>query len=391
MKPDARELQSAVGSSLMKQPPRYLAIAIAAVGFASFAQAEVPDAEQLAQRFRPYYKFTVDKGREAYRPCSWQWFLAHADLYRGKTRLASSTDLSGDYTKLLRYADADIRTTRRPFGDVLELRTIAGSAGGEPWEKVINDGAGLYVQCEDAGDGFVVLTYWTLFAYNKTTFRIRLFGKNFFDGDHEGDIIAVTVVYDHKRDQLVRASYGIHGEVLDSFDLVPSTAEHNVSLPGRDPENHQVSVSAKLIRPHRDYQNGRGLRRRSSPEIYLVGDPASGRWEHLAVFCEWGAHEPWPNPTGDFISAPKHTGNDVSFLPKRVRYIGSFSNPAPEERPFVYFNGKWGNDPEGIIFHRSCFYPEGRKQNRFRIPESSFVDRDPFGEGTLHWPPAKGY
>ena len=48
-----------------------LVITVAVAEIVGGAQAEVPDAEQLAQRFRPYYKFSVDNGnsQEPRRPC----------------------------------------------------------------------------------------------------------------------------------------------------------------------------------------------------------------------------------------------------------------------------------------------------------------------------------
>jgi len=184
----------------------------------SKVRAAVDDGESLANRFRPYYKFSVDRGREPCRPCSWQWFAAHAELYRDQKRLATGADFATNPAKLLSFPDADIRTTRNPVG-LLSLRATFQTRAGEPWPAVINEGAGLYAQCEDAGGGFVVLTYWTLFGYNKTTVT----------GDHEGDITAVTVVYDRTHDRLVRASYGIHGRVIDSFDLIPPKKPSQVS------------------------------------------------------------------------------------------------------------------------------------------------------------------
>jgi hypothetical protein len=344
----------------------------------SAANAQVPDGETLAERFRPYYKFSVDRGREPCRPCSWQWFAAHGELYHGAQRLATASQLASDPSNLLSFADADIRTTRQPVG-LLKLRAkTPESHAGEPWSAVINDGAGLYAQCEDAGGGLIVLTYWTLFGFNKTTVT----------GDHEGDIIAVTVIYSRFSNRLVRVSYGMHGAVIESFDL-PPTSEELVELKGRDPENKPVSILARRVRTPRNYQDGPWWHSPSRAEVYFAQDPDSRRFEHLAIYCEWGSHEPWPNPTGSVMTAPKHTGDDVSFLPRKVRYLGSFADPTPTEAPFVYFNGVWGDDPKGIIFHRACFYPEGRAKNRFKIPLNKFVDRDFFDGARLGWPPAK--
>jgi hypothetical protein len=349
-------------------------------------RAEVPDAEQLTQRFRPYYKFSLGSGgaQEPCRPCSWQWFTAHSELFHSGTRVATSQQLRDDPRLLLAVTDGNILSTQNPTGP-LKLRPAPQAAEGEPWPSVINTGAGLYAQVEDAGDNFVVLTYWTLFGFNRTTPLGAAAG-----GNHEGDLTAVTLVYDRLQDQLVRAFFGLHGRILESFDLLGANVIGEQQLVGRRENGGAERVTAKIIRIARDraYQNGPFYYSPAAPpDLYLVQDPQSGRFEHLAVFCEWGSHEPWPNPHGSAILAPEHKGDGISFLPKQVRFLGSFNNPVAAELPFVYFNGYWGKVPKGIIFHRSCFYPEGRKRNHFTIPEPSFVDRDPYGEGTLRWPP----
>jgi hypothetical protein len=377
-----------MASSTLYRSWRYVVLGMAALGILPSARAEVRDAEQLAQRFRPYYKFSLGNGgaQEPCRPCSWQWFVAHSDLFHGNTRIATSQQLRDDPRLLQAVADGNILSTKNPTGP-LKLRPDPQAAEGEPWPSVINTGAGLYAQVEDGGDNFVVLTYWTLFGFNRTTPMGEAAG-----GNHEGDLTAVALVYDRLQDQLVRAFFSLHGRILESFDLAGANVTGEQELMGRRENGGTEQVAAKVIRIARDhaYQNGPFYYSPAAPpDLYLVRDPQSRRFEHLAIFCEWGSHEPWPNPHGSAILVPGHTGDGISFLPEKVRFLGAFSNPIPAEAPFVCFNGYWGNVPKGIIFHRSCFYPEGRKQNHFKIPELSFVDRDPYGEGTLRWPPSR--
>ena len=347
-------------------------------------QTVVSDAEQLAQRFRPYYKFSVENGstQEPCRPCSWEWFVSHSRLFRGDKLIATTDQLLKNPRLILSVPDGNILTSQRPTTP-LQIRPNVDGQTGEPWDNVINSGAGLYAQVEDAGNNYVVLTYWTLFAFNRTT----------VSRDHEGDITALVLVYDRNQNKLVRASYAIHGKVLESFDLEFPISISDAQLVGRRADGATESVIARVSRisDSRKYQNGPYWHSPAIPaDLYFVRDPQSGRFEHLAMFCEWGSHEPWPNPHGSVVAAPKHGGEGISFLPHQVRLLGSISNPVPKESPFVLFNGLWGNDPKGLIFHRSCFYSEGRKSNHFKIAETSFVDRDPFGEGTLPWPPPRG-
>jgi hypothetical protein len=364
-----------------------LAVVAAMTVFACSGQAEVPDAEQLAQRFRPYYKFSMEgNSQEPCRPCSWQWFAAHSDLFLGQNRIATFDQLRKDPSLILSLPYGNILRTKNPTGP-LKLIPTEGTAAGEPWPDVINTGAGLYAQVEDAGDNFVILTYWSLFAFNQTTAIEALGG-----GNHTGDIIAVVLVYDRTRDQLVRASYGMHGRIIESFDLTGATFAGERELSGCRVDGSTECVKAKAfcIAPDRRYENGPYYYSPSDPaELYMVQDPKSKQFEHLAVYCEWGSHEPWPNPYGSVWLTPSHNGMGISFLPVAVRFLGAFNHPAQAEAPFVYFNGYWGKVPKGIIFHRSCFYPEGRKRNHFKIPGNSFVDRDPFGNGTLPWPPLR--
>lgn len=364
-----------------------LAAAGALAGLACGALAQVPDAAQLAQRFRPYEKFSVEGNvQEPCRPCSWQWFAAHSDLFCGQVRLATSGQLRNDPSLILSEPEGNILSATNRTGP-LKLIPAAGAAAGEPWPAVIQTGAGLYAQVEDAGDNFVVLTYWSLFAFNQTTALGTWLGAN-----HTGDITAIVLVYDRKRDQLVRACYGMHGRILEAFDLAGADVVGRRELSGCRPDGEPEHVTAKVIRiaPGRTYQTGPYYYRPSAPaELYLVQDPQSKRFEHLAVFCEWGSHEPWPNPNGYVPLAPSHNGEGISFLPATVRFLGAFRQPAKPEAPFVYFNGYWGEVPKGIIFHRSCFYPEGRRRNHFKIPATGFVDRDPFGKSILPWPPVR--
>src|SRR5262249_41368399 len=104
---------------------------------------------ELVQRFRPYYKFSIDQGDEPCHPCSWQWFVDHSELWRGSVKLQTPTNL-------LELADADIRRTGSPTA-VLQLRPRAGFRTGEPWSAVIDEGAGLYAQAEDVDSRHVVL------------------------------------------------------------------------------------------------------------------------------------------------------------------------------------------------------------------------------------------
>lgn len=351
----------------------------------NLAQAGTNDAAQLALRFRPYYKFSTSwRRQEPCRPCSWQWLAGHSDLFRGQTRIATAAQLRADPGLILSVPEGSLLAVQHPAG-ALKLIPEKDSKAGEPWDAVIDTGAGLYAEVEEAGHGLAVITYWSLFAFNQSTWLGSMGG-----GNHSGDIIAVAVVYDRSGDRIVRVAFGMHGRIVEMFDLDGPESTTPVELTGREPNGAAERIKAIRLRIGKDhcYASGPSYFHPAKPaEVYLVRDPQTGRFEHLAVFCEYGSHEPWPSAGGSVPVAGSHNGDGVSFLPKCVRLLGSFGNPDKAEAPFVLFNGYWGAVPKGIAFHRAAFYPEGRKQNHFGIPERAFVDRDLFGGGALPWPP----
>jgi hypothetical protein len=360
--------------------------AVLVLVLAGAAHAGVKDAAVLAQRFRPYYKFSVGHwwAEEPCRPCSWQWFAAHGDLWRGQTRLATADQLRTDPGRIVTVPEGNLLTTRHPTG-LLKLIPLKSAWAGESWEQVIDTGAGLYAQVEDAGNGRVAIIYWSLFAFNRAPLLGALAG-----GNHTGDITAVALVYDRTHDRLIRAAFGMHGRLMEVFDLTAPATTTEVELSGHRAEGGTGRMRAQVLHLGRDqtYASGPAYFHPGKPaEVYLVQDPQSARFEHLAVFCEWGSHEPWPSARGYVPLAGAHNGDGISFLPKCVRLIGSFGDPVKAESPLVYFNGYWGRVPKGIAFHRAAFYPEGRRHNHFKIPESAFVDRDLFDGGPLPWPP----
>jgi hypothetical protein len=302
--------------------------------------------------------------------------------------IATTAQLAGNPRLILSIPDGNILHSANHTGP-LQLQPNDNAAGGESWDAVVNTGAGLYAQVEDAGNNYVVITYWTLFGFNRTTAARHL------GGDHLGDITGVVVVYDRTTDSLVRASFGMHGDVLESFDLAFPANTAETQLVGERMDGHLESVPAKIIRipDSRKYQDGNPVM--YSPaipaDLYFVKDPRTGKFEHLAIFHEWGSHEPWPNSHGSYKLAPKHDGEGISFVPKRVRFLGSIANPESTNAPFVLFNGHWGNQnsPRSPIFHSACFYPEGRPHNHFGIPEGIFADSDPFSKGPVDWPPPR--
>lgn len=349
------------------------------------------DHEALAQRFRPYFKFSGDPGHggEKVRPVSWQWFVSNSQLsLHGKTVLTQA-QLAANPAQILGQSDpdgsmSDIRHAAAKDARY-ELSPNSSAYGGQTWTDIAGSGAGLYAQVEELAGGYVVLIYWMLFMYNSGT------GGPAFD--HAGDIGAVSVVYDRTRDMLIRANFVMHGAVLEEFDLQGSASITPATLTGVAVNGGQEAVQTAVIAiaDDRQYQNGPSWHSPTKPaQVSFARDPATGRFEHMVAFIEWGTHEAWPSASGSVTAAPQHNGDDVSFLPATIRFLGSLTSPTPAEAPVLFFNGKWG-DPPGFIFHyMSCHTGDAATQP----VTGAMTDRNPYLQGPnpgggLSWPPLR--
>lgn len=324
----------------------------------------VNEYSQLAQRFRPYLKFSraVDAGSgvvdEKYRPASWRWLysnsslVVHGDVIQAN--LTTNPEIVLEYSKMPNYAN-----------DSVSLIPGPGAWGGQSWAEV-QAGEGIYARLSELGDTagqMVIITYWVLFARN--------------DGaqNHDGDLIGVMLVYDRASDAIVRVAYSAHGTTLHTFDLTNADLPVAVILRGRTIDGGQESVEAvRVAVPESAFAaDGRGLIQPSFPHVYFTKDPETGNYEHLAVYMEWGAHEPYPNEGGSFFGTTRND-DGISFLPSKVAVLG------PADAPFMAYGGLLGDDPKAIQRH---------KMWHDFLPFVGAVDRNPYeSHAQLRWPPS---
>ena len=348
------------------------------------AALSAQDAQVFAQRFRPYLKTTLADGElETARPCSWQWFVGSCNLEDSSDDVVvPQLSMAADPSALLQPPGADVTVAHAGANDPGYTLHLAADVyqDGEPWIYVIHDAHGVYAHVEEVDNTLVNIEYTILWAFNRATAN-----------DHDGDITSITVVYDRGCDRLTRVTYSLHGVVLESFRLAQPVSIELVQLIGTDQNLNAATVSAaKLsVGPSDSYEEGEGLLSASDPYVYLARDPVSLRFEHPVIYAENGAHEPWPNSTGWEDFAPAHTGDGLSFLPDSVHVLGTLLAPNLDDVPFLRYNGTFGTDPAAIIFHRSWFWPQGRTNNPYGIPESRFSDSDPYvTHDNLLWPPS---
>ena len=354
---------------------KILSLALGWILIAAASAAKTPpDADALAQRFRPYMKFSFDKNsQEPIPPAPWPWYFAASELIRDNQVLLDSRQLLEHPERVLEFADVRALGSNPRIADAKLVKRV-GLPNGEPWDRVIAGGLGIYAHVTEIDARYVNIEYWTLYASNKGT----VFPS---ETDHRGDLTAIHVVFDRFLDSLVRVGFGIHGLAIEIFELRGAAVAPS-QLTGVDPAGNPVAVSAARyqVGQHRQFQQGRLFEfvMPSDPVVFLVHDPVTGRADHPAVFIEWGAHEPWPNPTGSVTAAPKHTGDGISFLPGRVDLLG------PEDDPFRFFGGNFG-DPVGLMRHPFWMPTETSVPSSFLAEEPN-----PYQDlGPLMWPPSR--
>jgi hypothetical protein len=358
-----------------------LASVSALFSLAPLANAQAPqwnpsdvDLAQLVQRFRPYLKFSTGNRQEA-RPMTWQNLYNNAALVNGNTTVLPVGSFAGpNASKVLTYANIN-----GDAGAAANYKIVVNDQAqyGEYWPQVVQ-GDGIYahviwlktVTNTPTSPELVNIEYYVLFGLNVGYVPAE---------DHKGDLIGVEVVYDHKLDKLVRATFSEHGKTLIMFDLANAAAPESATITGKDQNGKAISEPAcKINVSDHDYwsgglNGGPGIFTGGDKHVFMTHDPASGRCEHLAVYIEHGSHEPWPNQSGYYIGVASHNGDDVSFLPTTVHVLG------PDDAPFVLFGGNYG-DPAGMERHRMWL---GYLRDDNPADQDPYIDR-----GSLKWLPA---
>jgi hypothetical protein len=419
-----------------------------------------------AQRFRPYLKFSKDVDNttgsnapvdEQIRPCSWDWLVRRSLLGWINFGILINTDqLSQDPTLILDATFSlanggptyvsDVRNCRPNYAacgdnsyvllDTIDVNNFYNC--GQPWADV-QGGAGIYAHAEYVKENpdLVNIEYIILYPYNRglnnglCTILDEIVLKE--TGDHEGDLTFLTLVYSKACDQIIRATFSAHGQILLAYDLTyiqPPVQYSPLSITNDITGRYTGIVPAMNVVVNKWYldpgqggiPNGVknccwegiciacGVKYRNFYEpcddgnnyVSFVQDPDTGVYEHIVAYIEWGSHEMYPSFCGDAFCCPKHGGDGTSFLPTQVTYLGTLANMlqpgewASANAPFIFYNGKWGNDPQPPIMHNTWYYPDQPylyacsgttiTNNPFCIPADRFVDKSPY-QTALPWPP----
>lgn len=345
------------------------------LGCATISSAAQADCA-LAQRFRPFFKFSANGKPEPYHPVRWEDFIATTNMVEGSKVLETAGDLATTPTDLLTPAGANLKSSGNPPGDPgITLALVATVArGGALWSDVIHKGYGLYAHVEHVpGTTYVNIEYIILCAYNEGA------------DNHDGDLMTVQLVYDAASDLLERVSYSIHGDTLQVYELADDLPKSFQTLDGLSVDGSAQHVQAVRVDVKQRWIDASvNVLKEPDNHVFFCRDASTGRYEHPAIYLEWGSHEPWPNASGFFSAAHNHNGDDVSFVPDEVIFLGSFDAPTPGQDTWVFYNGKLG-DPQAVALHKSWYWPVGRANQPYADP-SRFTDSDPY-VAPMSWPP----
>ena len=322
------------------------------------SQHDLPCFDSLANRFRPYLKFSVYRNMdEQFKPCSWPWFYKNSVLKFNNQVVADEINMVNlprfSNSRAYDLNDSLLRLSLVPKNDKIFF--------GEDWPEILQ-GNGIYAHVSVIDSVYLNIEYWILYAFNKST-RKKL--------DHIGDLTAIQLLYNRVADRISYISFSIHGKVIEQFDAGAFLKSEIVTLTGKNALTGLVSLACferKTIDRKKILQNGPFWYGKSENVLYFARDSLSMHYEHPVVFIEWGAHEPWPNQEGSVWFAPGHNGAGYSFLPGNVALL------AEPDSTFTRFAGILGTDPVSISRHR--FWYPGEKD--IMIPDKIKSDRNPY-------------
>jgi len=339
----------------------------------------IPDAleEDLLRRYRPYYKFSRDKGAdEDRRPADPVEELRKATLERmradgeGAEPVAECAHLDPAATLFTCRPDASLATARAKSAYCLHLDPARH--GGVSFEEARAKATGLYGHvANDVVDGKPAykIEYWQFFAFNNQDITVAGLGSY---GDHEGDWTSVQFWFDRSASRLAKILYLVHGKSI-SFEIpnepAPTCRSCAIEVKGK---HHDPAVG--------NFFDEAARRKYDDNQAEFFVD-AQG-YRHVVVYLERGAHEFWPGAWGhaEIDAGPMkvhlnpHDGQGTQYLVpdelERPLNVGEVDAPLGGDAAVVLeFNGFWGStnakeiagpvrkSPPGPALHCSWKWP----------------------------------
>ncbi|HET6212204.1 MAG TPA: hypothetical protein VFE14_04950, partial [Micromonosporaceae bacterium] len=216
---------------------------VVCVASADADQDGTPDAfeDVLLQRYRPYYRFSVDDGDETFTPTDVLWYLARADLITGGeengSEVVRSHETLARHPEQVLTADHSDRgiyhlgladLTRNPRRTDWHINPLGDdSRHGPGWDVVTRShNTGLYGHVVELRRGEFQVEYWQFFGYSSVN-------RAFDVADHEGDwtTVQLTVQPGDAEHELLSVAHYAHGYPM-TFHFPSRTSRDPVAVPG---------------------------------------------------------------------------------------------------------------------------------------------------------------
>jgi len=361
----------------------------------------------LLERFRPYFKFSLQDGPEQYRPCDVFNYIRNSTLGGNHQSALGKTDncppLAGFNQAFLSGSPDSLLTRQLPnsllvdlWGDpersLLHLQPNDIAKHGSDWNEVMaNKNIGLYGhvipvvltnpslyqrgQIFACGNGpqqlYYKVEYWQFFGYNYAHQHIG--GRDY--ADHEGDWASVQLLIEPATLRIVSVFHYAHGTET-RFDIDPAM----ISIPYKD--NSRLSMiqynGRNAAQPSNADINdgGTGQATKDNRYVRFYQDNGETGFNHVMVYIENGSHEFWPTDNNVYGStqvgtryyAPSHYGDDYahSYLTATPPNLGEMEHPLKETiqaNVILRYSGLWGcynvynSNPPGPTLHTEWTYP----------------------------------
>jgi hypothetical protein len=322
-------------------------------GVADTDQDSIPDGLErgMLDKFRPYYRFSLDGGPDPYHPTDADWFVRNSALLNspavgtGSDQLVPRSVLAlhperalGVFTQSWGYSDRRKQRNGNTTPYRLDIAQY-GLKGEADWNKIKSRAVGLYGHVSRLSEGRVKIEYWQFFAYNDAPTD---------DFRHEGDWETVQLHVEADGSAIRTIIHEVHGKRIvfnlagaRVADLGGGFREYTGSGPNRP---HRASFSLWVEGPA-----GIGWAQENLVRVFCV----QARCTHPVVHIEHSGHAFWPAEYWSWPGARRHGGDGESYLvaaPPNLGEINAANRAVPGADIIVHFNGDWGakNDgPEG--------------------------------------------
>jgi hypothetical protein len=337
--------------------------------------------EDLLRRYRPYYRFSKDKGAdEDRRPADPVEELRHATLEKMRADGEGAEPVENPRVKCGRLDPPSALFTCRPDASLASaraksafaLRLDAARHGGVSFDEARAKATGLYGHVtSDVVDGAPAykIEYWQFFAFNNQDITVAGFGSF---GDHEGDWTSVQLWFDRTAGRLAKILYLVHGKSIH-FEIpsgpAPACKGCMIEVKGKHHDPNVGNFFDEAARKKYDDNQA---------EFFVDGQG----YRHVVVYLERGAHEFWPGAWGHaeidagpiHVRLDPHNGQGTQYLVPdemdRPLNLGEVDAPFGGDAAVVLlYNGFWGStnareiagpvrkSPPGPALHCSWKWP----------------------------------